>query len=131
MPYKMQLQKLISLGTLRPVLDEYAKESDRASFIQKYGEILLEGIEIEHLVPDPEGPISINDLGDKLIIRKEDMEKGDRFAIKMIPYGSDDFGTSRSERARALYRAWNIQKAGRANYEEHLFKTKKIGLSSK
>jgi len=130
-PYKMQLQKLISLGTLRPVLDEYAKESDRASFIQKYGEILLEGIEIEHLVPDPEGPISINELGDKLIIRKEDMEKGDRFAIKMIPYGSDDFGTSRSERARALYRAWNIQKAGRANYEEHLFKTRKIGLSSK
>ena len=63
-----------------------------------------------------------------LLDEQEMADKDARYSIKMIPYGTDEFGTTRNERARALHRAWNIQKAGKARYEEYLFKTGKVGL---
>jgi len=134
MPRTQQLQHLLNLGTLRPVLDEYSPESDRVKFMEHYSEILLEGIELEHLVSDPDGTITGRDIGDEALLsdvaggRGEDDAKEARFRIEMLAYGTDSFGTKKSERARALYRAWNVHKAGRAKYEEFLYKSGKIRL---
>jgi hypothetical protein len=56
------LSQLISLGTLRPILDEYCTEEDRLKFMERHGETLLEGMEIEHLVTDPQGTITVDDI---------------------------------------------------------------------
>lgn len=129
MPYSKQLSQVISLGTLRPILDEYCSEEDRVQFMERYGETLLEGMEIEHLVPDPDGNIGVEDVGDRSLLGGQKYGKEQRFSIKMVPYGTDEFGLSRSEKARALYRAWNIQKAGRARYAEQLYKAGKMPLN--
>lgn len=134
-PFEVQLDKLVNMGTLRPILDEYASEKDRTSFLEKYTHVFLEGMEMEHLVPDPDGPIGLDDLSLEL---RDELSKewtpstnlsvgsGDRqrprFAIRMIAYGSDEYGTTRSERARELFRLWNEHKANRARFEEALFK---------
>ncbi len=131
MPYSKQLNQVISLGTLRPILDEYCPEHDRVRFMERYGETLLEGMEIEHLVLDPNGNIGVEDIGDKSLIRGQKYGAEDRFSIKLVPYGTDEFGLARSEKARALYRAWNIQKAGRARYAEKLYKTGKMPLKKR
>jgi len=132
LPYQVQLQKLVDMGTLRPLLDEYTKESDRIKFMNRYGEILLEGVEVEHLVLDPDGAITVDDIGDDdYLVGNEQVGKDARFSIQMIPYGTDEYGTTRGERARALYRAWSMQKAGRAQYEGRLFKKGYIGLTEK
>jgi hypothetical protein len=128
LPPRVQLQKLLNLGPLRPILDEFAADSDRDKFFSRYGEMLLEGVELEHLVEDPDGMITLDDVGTHILIRNDQVNKDTRFSVKMIPYGTDEFGTSRSERARSLYRAWNQHKSGRAQYEEYLFKKGKIGL---
>jgi hypothetical protein len=128
MPYSKQLAQIINLGTLRPILDEYYNEENRLKFMERYGETLLDGMEIEHLVLDPNGNIAVKDIGDKSLISGQKYGKDDRFSVKMVPYGTDEFGLSRSEKARALYRAWNIQKAGRARYAEQLYKTGKMPL---
>lgn len=65
-PYERQLQKLVDMSTLRPVLDEYTTVQDRRLFFEKYSPIFLEGVEMEHLVPDPDGPIGLDDLGAEL-----------------------------------------------------------------
>lgn len=121
LPYTKQLRQLINFGTLRPILDEYSTDSMRQQFMEKYGETLLEGLEIEHLVPDPNGTITADDIGDKELLDKRD-ESTDRFSIKLVPYGTDEFGNTRSQKARAMYKAWNTHKAGRARYAEGLFK---------
>lgn len=128
LPYKVQLQRLINLGSIRPLIDEYSTDLDRNEFIRRYGDVLLEGLEIEHLVEDPEGLITPDDTGIDTLLRNEQVDKNTRFSIRMIPYGTDEYGTSRSERARSLFRAWNMHRAGRAQYEEYLFKKGKIGL---
>lgn len=128
MPYSKQLSQVVSLGALRPILDEYSSEENRGKFMDRYGETLLEGMEIEHLVSDPNGSITVDDIGDETLLRDQKAGKEDRFSIKMVPYGTDEFGLSRSEKSRALYRAWNIQKAGRARYAENRFKTGKMPL---
>ena len=51
--------------------------------------------------------------------------------MTLLRYGTDEYGELASERARELYRAWNRQKAGRARYEEALFKHGKLGLQYK
>jgi len=126
LPYEVQLQKLVDLGTLRPLYDEYISETDRVTFMARYGETLLEGTMVEHLLKDPNGPISADELGPEY--GTDFASKGDRFRIEMLPYGSDEFDVPRSERARMLFRAWNTHKAGRASYEEHMFKQGKLGL---
>ena len=128
MPYTKQLGQIISLGALRPILDEYSSEEDRMNFMERYGETLLEGMEIEHLVSDPNGNITVDDIGDESLLSKQKVRPDERFSVKMVPYGTDEFGLSRSEKARALYRAWNMQKAGRARYAENMFKAGKIPL---
>ena len=60
--HKDQLDQLLNLGAIRPLLEEYTKESDRRAFLQKYGDILLTGVPLEHLVPDPEGSIGLEEL---------------------------------------------------------------------
>jgi len=128
MPYTKQLKQLLNLGELRPILDEYSTEANRIKFMERHGETLLEGMEIEHLVSDPEGSITLDDIEDKSLIDKDSVEPGQRFSIKLVPYGTDEFGRPRSEKARAMYRAWNAQKAGRARYEEAMFKKGMIPL---
>lgn len=134
-PFDVQLDKLVNMGTLRPILDDYAPGKERAAFLEKYAPLFLEGVEMEHLVPDPDGPIGIDDLGSDL---REELSgewspssalasggsdgKGPRFAIRMVAYGTDEYGTARAERARELYRLWNEHKANRARFEESLFK---------
>eukprot|EP00565_Helicotheca_tamesis_P006723 CAMPEP_0185741220 /NCGR_PEP_ID=MMETSP1171-20130828/38842_1 /TAXON_ID=374046 /ORGANISM="Helicotheca tamensis, Strain CCMP826" /LENGTH=450 /DNA_ID=CAMNT_0028413175 /DNA_START=1 /DNA_END=1353 /DNA_ORIENTATION=- len=130
LPYKTQLKQLIRLGTLRPFYDEFMSESSKQHFIQQNIHTLLENVELEHLVYDPKGPITADDLGADLLQGRQ-VKRGDRFRIELVKYGTDEYGTSRAERARALYRAWNELKADRARYEEIMFKRGKIGLKAK
>lgn len=128
MPYNKQLKQLIILGTIRPLLDEYSSESGRKEFIENYAEILMEGMEVEHLVSDPNGAITVDDIGDTSLVDRETFLPNDRFSIKTLPYGTDEFRLTRSLKARELYRAWNIQKSGRARYEELMFKKGHVPL---
>jgi hypothetical protein len=135
-PFNVQLDKLANMGTLRPILDDYAPGKERRAFLEKYARVFLEGMEMEHLVPDPDGPIGLDDLGPDLreelssewkpssglTAVSEDGGQRPRFAIRMVAYGTDEYGTARAERARELYRLWNEHKANRARFEEALFK---------
>ena len=106
--------------------------------MHRYGDYLLEGVEFEHLVPDPHGAITGGDLGVEAI-RAWNVHHDDRFRLVKLPYkagltGDDDKeGQSGAElameRSRALYQAWNKQKAGRARYEEQMFVQGDLGLS--
>ena len=127
-PFDIQLDKLVNMGTLRPILDEYAPGKERKSFLEKYAPIFLEGLEMEHLIPDPDGAIGIEDLSGSLrdeFSKEWTPEAGrqePRFSIRMVAYGTDEYGTSRAERSRELYRLWNEHKVNRAKFEEKLFK---------
>jgi hypothetical protein len=68
-PFDAQLQKLVKMGTLRPLLDEYAPSAERQLFLEKYTPLFLEGLEMEHLVPDPKGSIGPDNVA--LELRKE------------------------------------------------------------
>ncbi|KAL7563057.1 hypothetical protein ACA910_007145 [Epithemia clementina (nom. ined.)] len=57
-----QLDHLLNLGALRPLLDENARESDRQTFLDQFGDVLLTGVPMEYLIPDPNGPIGLSDL---------------------------------------------------------------------
>jgi hypothetical protein len=127
LPYEKQLEKLVNLGSIRELADEYTRPTDRQKFMTRFGDYLLEGVELDHLVADPNGPVSSDDLGDRLA-KQWKVAKGDRFRIEKIPYGVDGFGTDASKRARDMYRAWNRLKAGRAHYEERLFQQGLLGL---
>mmetsp|Transcript_21359 Transcript_21359/g.46549 ORF Transcript_21359/g.46549 Transcript_21359/m.46549 type:complete len:694 (+) Transcript_21359:155-2236(+) len=130
LPHDVQVRRLVDLGTLRPLFDEYTPESVRLSFLRRYADVLLDGAEVEHLVSDPKGPITSDDLaGDATLL--DEADRGTRFRIEKIKYGTDEFGTASSQRGRMLYRAWNEQKAGRARYEEAMFKKGKLGLERK
>ena len=140
-PYDVQLAKLTTMGTLRPILDEYVPSDERRDFLERYSSILLEGLELEHLVPDPDGPVGIDDLGPNL---REEMaaqwtpgDGGDgssssagepRFRVEMIPYGSDGYGTDRAALARRMYRLWNEHRSSRARFEESMFRKGYLGL---
>merc|ERR1712008_365508 len=123
-----QLERLVNLGSIREIADEYAKESDRSLFLSRYGDYLLEGLELHHLVPDPTGPIRGSDLGDALM-KEYNVSTSDRFHLKRIKYGTDEFGTSASQRARDIFRSWNMLKTGRAHYEEKLFQKGLLGFA--
>jgi len=134
-PFDAQLEKIVDMGTLRPILDDYAPSKERTTFLEKYAPIFLEGLEMEHLVPDPDGPIGLDDLSSDMrdefaaewasssglqAVTVDGSEP--RFSIKMVAHGTDEFGKARAERARALYQLWNEHKANRARFEESLFK---------
>jgi hypothetical protein len=125
--YSTQLERLVNLGSIGEIANEYASEADRSKFLSRYGDYLLEGVRFDHLVMDPNGPILGSELGQHLQVKYK-INQSDRFSLRKIHYGEDDFGTEASARARSLYRAWNKFKAGRANYEEKLFQRKRLGL---
>jgi len=136
LPYETQLKRFIHLGTLRPLYDEYMSESSKQQFIKQNIHTLLENVYLEHLVSDPKGSITVDDIGSELLQSVEggdgrQVKKGERFRIELLKYGTDEYGTTRAERARSLYRAWNEHKANRARYEEIMFKKGKIGLKAK
>ena len=126
--YKTQLERLVNLGTIGEIANEYATEADRSKFLTRYGDYLLEGVQFDHLVPDSSGPISGSDLGQHLR-EKYDIDSSDRFALKKIDHGAEGFDSKASKNARMLFVAWNQFKAGRAHYEEKLFKKGLLGLS--
>ena len=138
LPYAQQLEKLINLGAVRPLFDEYMPDEERADFFRRYGDYLLDGVELDHLVPDPQGAVTGMDLGIEAI-RAWGIRKEDRFKLVKLPYRSGladkddvtdgDGSDAAMERSRALYRAWNQHKAGRARYEESLFVRGDLGLS--
>mmetsp|Transcript_26078 Transcript_26078/g.71815 ORF Transcript_26078/g.71815 Transcript_26078/m.71815 type:complete len:799 (-) Transcript_26078:64-2460(-) len=143
--YEEQLQQMLNLGAIRPLLDEYVKESDRLAFIQRYYDVLLTGVPLEYLVPDnDEGSITAADLQFETINRLR-LNKNDpqRYKVQVVPFRGaatdiagalDEKGraipatTQQLERSRALYKAWNERKANRASYEEEMFKTYRLGL---
>jgi len=126
--YKTQLERLVNLGTIREIANEYATEAERSKFLTRFGDYLLEGVQFHHLIPDSSGPIAGSDLGEHLQ-QKYKIEAEDRFSLKNVLYGEDDFYSETSKNARKLYMAWNKLKAGRAHYEEKLFQKGLLGLS--
>lgn len=126
--YSKQLERLVQLGSIRDIADEWASEDDRSRFLARYGDYLLEGLELDHLVPDLQGPIRGSDLSDRLQ-KHHGIQATDRFRLEKLAYGTDAFGTEASQRARELYKAWNQFKAGRAHYEEKMFQRGLLGLT--
>jgi len=127
LPYNTKLERLVQLGTLRPLWDEYTTESERTKFLARHSEKLLEGVELEHLVPDPDGAITADDMPANMA-KQQGVDADQTYSIKMIPYGTDEYGTAQNEKARMLYQAWNTHKVNRAQYEEKMFKQGKLGL---
>lgn len=104
-----QVERLLNLGALRPLLDEYATPAGRAAFLQEHLRTLLTGVPMEHFVRDEYGPIEASEIG----------EKEGRYSMENQAFG---------ENAKEVLQAWNQQKAGRAKYEERLFQTGRLGL---
>ena len=126
--YKTQLERLVNLGTIGEIANEYATESERSKFLTRYGDYLLEGVQFDHLIPDNSGPILGSDIGQHLQ-EKYNIDPTDRFSLKKIQYGTENFYSEASHNARVLYAAWNKLKAGRAHYEEKLFQKGLLDLS--
>lgn len=134
--YQTQLQRLVNLGTIGELANEYSSEAERAKFLTRYGDYLCEGLDLDYLVPDPNGPIlASKDLGQTLI-KAYKIEPDQRFRLQKMKHGEqgDDVvvGSMTMEaahRARNLYKAWNTLKVGRANYEEKMFTHGKLGLT--
>eukprot|EP00534_Pseudo-nitzschia_fraudulenta_P009889 CAMPEP_0201151590 /NCGR_PEP_ID=MMETSP0851-20130426/12478_1 /ASSEMBLY_ACC=CAM_ASM_000631 /TAXON_ID=183588 /ORGANISM="Pseudo-nitzschia fraudulenta, Strain WWA7" /LENGTH=647 /DNA_ID=CAMNT_0047428473 /DNA_START=26 /DNA_END=1969 /DNA_ORIENTATION=+ len=126
--YQTQLQRLVNLGTIREVVNDYATEAERSKFLTRFGDYLLEGVQFDHLVPDAFGPISGSDLGQHLQ-EKYKIKPEERFSLKKATSGEDHFNSKAAKNARALFMAWNKLKAGRAHYEEKLFQKGLLGLS--
>ena len=117
--HEERVRRLVALGSLRPILDEYADPDHRHSFLQRHADKLLEGLPLEHIVHDANGPIAGADL--RKISAIEDVDDSDHFSIQKLPYESDKKG-------RALLSEWNHYKANRARFEEHLFKKGRLQL---
>jgi len=126
--YKTQLERLVNLGTIGEIANDYATQFDRSKFLTRYGDYLLEGVRFHYLISDPSGSISGTDLG-KHLQEKYNIKAGDRFSLREVLYGEDDFDSETSKNARKLYVAWNKLKTGRAHYEEKLFQKGLLGLS--
>lgn len=126
LPKEEQLERLLNLGALRPLLDEYTSDESRLDFLQRHGNTLIAGVPLEHLVPDPDGPVRTSDLGPD-IAQNLGFPENSRFRLEIMPYQAVS-GLSAQEKTRALFQAWNLHKSGRARYEEQLFRTNRLGL---
>lgn len=126
--YKSQLERLVNLGSIGELANEYSTEADRSKFLTQYGHYILEGMQFDHLLPDPSGPIFGSDLGFHLQ-EKYSIDSGDRFRLKKISYGNENFDSSSLCYARMIYKEWNKLKVGRAHYEEKLYKKGLLGLT--
>ena len=90
---------------------------------------------MEHLVPDPDGPIGLDDLSSDVrdeMSREWTPESGlaasdgePRFAIRMVSYGTDECTLGESE---GNVPSLDEHKANRARFEEQLFKKGYLGL---
>jgi hypothetical protein len=136
LPRAVQLDRLVNLGAIRPLLDEYTKETDRLRFLQRYGDVILTGVPLEHLISDPSGPIRATDLSREIVATLR-ISEYERFRMERLPYKAfsemDDTADTQAqhdafEKSRLLFKAWNEHKAGRARYEEKLFQTGRLGL---
>jgi hypothetical protein len=122
--YQTQIHRLVNLGTIREIANEYATEAQRAKFLSRYGDYLIEGVQFDHLIPHPNGPIHGSELGEQLL-NKYDIKPTDRFVLRKLNHNEE----GASQEARSLFQAWNKLKAGRAHYEEKLFNRGLLGLS--
>ena len=116
LPVEEQMERIRNLQALRPLLEDYASEASRHAFVQRHAHDLLSNIRLEHLVEDPEGPISVSDLPAELA---RGQNANARFRLDV---------QDNEERTKAMLLMWNQQKAGRAHYEERLFRTGRLGL---
>ena len=129
--YDEQLQQLLNLGAIRPMLDEYTSGKDRLTFIQKHYDILLSGVPLDVLVPDNEdGAISAEDLQGTTLARELGLRKNSnaKFRLAKVPYRTDGEGKDAMTQARTMFLAWNEFKANRARYEEALFQNYEQGI---
>jgi hypothetical protein len=121
-------QDLWNLAALRPLLDEYYPIDERDAFLTKYGDILLEGIPLEHLKV----------LNDPSSTTGAAMQAAGVPVLSLpAPWSSRLPTTARIHLQNLAYRRtvdddlyalWKEHKAGRARYEEKLFRTKRLGL---
>jgi len=118
-----QVERLLNLGALRPILDEYYPDDQRQAFMQHYGHLLFQEVPLEHLVPDPEGPLDVTSNDWPAHIPKPEATATDlgRYRLETQPYLADGV-------ADDLLDVWNEHKANRAKYEERLFRTERLGL---
>lgn len=133
---EVQIEKLVRLSALRPVLDEYyVPESQRVGWLIRNSMSFLEGLTLQHFVKDPEGPLTAarvkrffglaalttkaerNKLSAETVVR---VDPKSRYRLEAHPV--QDGGSD------VVLEAWKTQKAGRSRYEEHLFKSGKLGL---
>jgi len=56
-------------------------------------------------------------------------EEDERYRLEVLKYGESKYTEPASERARALYNAWNVHKTERANYKEDEFHAGRLGLT--
>jgi hypothetical protein len=122
LPPEERVRRLTALGGLRPLLDEYSDDARRLAFLERHTDKLLEGLELEHIVMDPKGPITGEELLKLTSLRE--IDENARYSVQALPYGSNEWG-------RVLFSEYNRHKVGRARYEERLFKEGKLGLSYK
>jgi alkylated DNA nucleotide flippase Atl1 len=85
LPYQVQLQQLLNIGSLRPILDEYSSAVDRREFLYRYGDVLMMDVPLEHLVEDPNGPIGANDL-DMATVEELRIDQSSRFRLVVHPF---------------------------------------------
>jgi len=119
LPYQEQLKRLVTVGTLRPVFDEYITENDFNTFWEDYKDTLLDGIPMEFLVKDRNGSITAEDIGET---------GAEKYKVREEIYGKGDEKLKRQER---VYDAFGHFKALRAEYEEKLFKEGSLPLENK
>uniref|UniRef100_A0A7S3KXM6 Uncharacterized protein n=1 Tax=Amphora coffeiformis TaxID=265554 RepID=A0A7S3KXM6_9STRA len=114
---------LWNLAVLRPLLDEFTPETERQAFLTKYGDILLEGVPLEHLTvvspqDDLEGTVPASSLPPRWA---SSLPPTAHVRLQVMAY--------RSNIDDDLYGLWKEHKAGRARYEEKLFRTHRLGLT--
>jgi hypothetical protein len=126
--YDEQLSQLLQLGSLKPLLDDFASSDDKTKFLQQHSDTLLEGVVMEHLVVDPKGNLSLNDLNPQLV-QSLNLPPDTRFKVERRPYrASSADSDDAANRTKLLLEAWNEYKMGRAQYEEKMFVTGRLGL---
>lgn len=116
LPHDEQLARLIAIGTLRPLYDEYTTEKDRMKFLADHEDILLRGVPLESFVEDKKGIIALEEVEDK----------DARFRVEKVRYGE-----ANAEREDMILDAWGTYKSAKATYEEKLFQEGKLGLEYK
>lgn len=143
-----QVRRLVNMSTLRPMMDlDGIKPQTRLAFLERHADKLIQGVELEYIVEDGDGPITADQLVDwGYAVMAQKQQKGynrnkhhktksaaterddllivepeQRFRLEKEPY--DDSAIKKN-----YLIAWNIHKSSRARYEEYLYKTGELGL---